>query len=43
MGLKVELKPTNAFIIGDCVITNCDQRTWLLIEGAGPILREKDI
>jgi flagellar protein FlbT len=43
MGLKVELKPGERIIIGDCVVTNADQRTRLLIEGAVPILREKDI
>jgi flagellar protein FlbT len=43
MALKVELKPGERVIIGDCVVTNDDQRTRLLIEGAAPILREKDI
>jgi flagellar biosynthesis repressor protein FlbT len=43
MALKVELKPGERVIIGDCVITNSDQRTRLLIEGETPILREKDI
>ena len=43
MALKVELKPGERVIIGECVITNHDQRTRLLIEGAAPILREKDI
>jgi flagellar biosynthesis repressor protein FlbT len=43
MALKVELKPGERVIIGDCVITNHDQRTRLLIEGSAPILREKDI
>lgn len=43
MGLKVELKPGERIIIGDCVVTNADQRTRLVIEGAVPILREKDI
>jgi flagellar protein FlbT len=43
MGLKVELKPGERIIIGDCVITNADQRTRFLIEGEAPILREKDI
>jgi flagellar protein FlbT len=43
MALKVELKPGERVIIGDCVVTNHDQRTRLLIEGAAPILREKDI
>jgi flagellar protein FlbT len=43
MALKVELKPGERIILGDCVITNDDQRTRLLIEGQIPILREKDI
>ena len=43
MGLKVELKPGERFILGDCLVTNGDQRTRLLIEGQTPILREKDI
>jgi flagellar biosynthesis repressor protein FlbT len=43
MALKVELKPGERIILGDCVITNDDQRTRLLIEGHVPILREKDI
>ena len=43
MSLKVELKPGERIIIGDCVVTNTDQRTRLLIDGQVPILREKDI
>jgi flagellar protein FlbT len=43
MALKVELKPGERFIIGDCVITNADQRSRLLIDGDVPILRERDI
>ena len=43
MALKVELKPNERILIGESVITNCDHRTWLVIEGASPILREKDI
>ena len=43
MALKVELKPGERILIGDCVVTNSDQRTRLLIDGAAPILREKDI
>jgi flagellar protein FlbT len=43
MSLKVELKPGERVIIGDCVVTNTDQRTRLLIDGQAPILREKDI
>lgn len=43
MGLKVELKPGERLILGDCLITNGEQRTRLLVEGQVPILREKDI
>ena len=43
MALKVELKPGERMIIGECVITNQNQRTRLVIEGQVPILREKDI
>ena len=43
MALMVELKPNERILIGECVITNCNQRSWLVIEGASPILREKDI
>jgi flagellar biosynthesis repressor protein FlbT len=43
VALKIELKPNERVILGDCVVTNHDQRTRLLIEGAVPILREKDI
>jgi flagellar biosynthesis repressor protein FlbT len=44
MTLKVELKPHERIIIGNCVVTNTDQRTRLLIDGDNiPILREKDI
>lgn len=43
MALKVELKPGERIIIGDCVITNADQRTRFLVEGTAPILREKAI
>jgi flagellar protein FlbT len=43
MGLKVELKPGERFILGESLVTNGDQRTRLLIEGQAPILREKDI
>jgi flagellar protein FlbT len=43
MSLKVELKPGERILIGECVITNADQRTRLLIDGQAPILREKDI
>ena len=43
MALKIELKPRERIILGDCVVTNDDQRTRLVIEGNAPILREKDI
>jgi flagellar protein FlbT len=43
MALKVELKPGERIILGNCVITNDAQRTRLLVEGQTPILREKDI
>ncbi|HEU4661695.1 MAG TPA: flagellar biosynthesis repressor FlbT [Pseudolabrys sp.] len=43
MALKVELKPGERILIGECVITNGNQRTRFLIDGAAPILREKDI
>ncbi|MBN8958380.1 MAG: flagellar biosynthesis repressor FlbT [Rhizobiales bacterium] len=43
MALKVELKPGERIILGECVVTNADQRTRLLIDGNVPILREKDI
>ena len=42
MALKVELKPNERIIIGNCVITNVDQRARLLIEGE-KIRRGKDI
>jgi flagellar biosynthesis repressor protein FlbT len=43
MTLKVELKPGERMILGECVVTNGPQRTRFTIEGAMPILREKDI
>jgi flagellar protein FlbT len=43
MALKVELKAGERILIGEAVVTNGDQRTRLLIEGAAPILRQKDI
>jgi flagellar protein FlbT len=43
MGLKVELKPGERLILGECLVTNGEQRTRLHIEGQAPILREKDI
>ena len=43
MALKVELKPGERIIVGECTVTNCGQRTRILIEGSTPVLREKDI
>lgn|SRR3954466_2842404 len=44
MALKVELRPHERIIVGNCVITNTDQRARFLIEGDNvPILRERDI
>ena len=43
MSLKVELKAGERLLIGNCVITNSDQRTKLFIDGSASILREKDI
>jgi flagellar protein FlbT len=44
MALKVELKPGERIILGECVVTNdATQRAHLVIEGSVPILREKDI
>jgi flagellar biosynthesis repressor protein FlbT len=43
MPLKVELKPGEKLLVGNCIITNSDQRTRLFIDGNAPILREKDI
>ena len=43
MALKIELKPNERVILGNCVVTNTEQRTRLVIEGSVPVLREKDI
>jgi flagellar protein FlbT len=43
VALKIELKPNERIILGDCQVTNHGYRTRLLIEGRVPILREKDI
>ena len=43
MPLKVELKPGERILIGECVITNSGHRTSFLVEGKVPIIREKDI
>lgn len=43
MALRIELKPGERILIGECIITNDDQRTRFLVDGKVPILREKDI
>jgi len=43
MALRIELKPGERILIGECVLTNHGQRADFLIEGSAPILREKDI
>ena len=43
MALRIELKPGERILIGDCVITNSNQRTRFLVDGRTTILREKDI
>jgi flagellar protein FlbT len=43
MALRIELKPGERILIGECILTNHDQRAQFLIDGSTPILREKDI
>lgn len=43
MPLKIELKPNERIILGDCILTNCGARTRVQIDGKVPILREKEI
>lgn len=43
MALKLELKPNERIMLGDCVVTNSGHRTRLTIDGSLPILREKEI
>ena len=43
MALVIDLKPSERIIVGTALITNDETRTRLHIEGAAPILREKDI
>jgi flagellar protein FlbT len=43
MPLKVELKPGERILIGECVITNGGHRAHFIIDGKAPIIREKDI
>jgi flagellar protein FlbT len=42
MPLRVELKPFERITIGDIVIINSSSRSSFLVDGAAPILREKD-
>ncbi len=42
MPLRVELKPFERIVIGDCVLINSDTRASFLIDGEAPVLREKD-
>ena len=42
MALKIELKPNERVMLGDCVVTNTPAHA-SVIEGTVPILREKDI
>lgn len=43
MALRIELKPGERILIGECIVTNDAQRSSFLIEGRVPVLREKDI
>jgi len=43
MALKIELKPNERLILGDCVVINAGQGARLTIEGMVAILPEKDI
>jgi flagellar protein FlbT len=43
VALKIELKPNERVMLGDCLITNQGRRTRLTIEGKVPILRETDV
>jgi flagellar protein FlbT len=43
MSLRIELRPRERILIGECVITNSDQRTRFVVDGRTPILREKNI
>ena len=42
MPLRVELKPFERLVIGDSIIINSGTRSCFLVDGATPILREKD-
>jgi flagellar protein FlbT len=43
MTLKIELKPREKVIIGECVLTNGSRRAEFSIDGTVAVLREKDI
>jgi flagellar protein FlbT len=43
MGLKIELKPHERFILGGAVVRNGGSRTELIIENNVPLLRGKNI
>jgi flagellar protein FlbT len=43
MALRIELRPGERILIGECILTNSATRASFLIEGKVPILREKDI
>jgi flagellar protein FlbT len=43
MSLKVQLKPGERILIGECVITNGGHRASFHVDGKTPIIREKDI
>lgn len=43
MALKIELKPGERILIGDCVLTSSNERIRFSLEGSLPVLREKDI
>jgi flagellar protein FlbT len=43
LALKIELKPDERILLGDCVVTNAGPRTRLKIEGQVRVLRERDI
>ncbi len=43
MPLKVELKPGERILIGECVITNAGHRAQCVIDGKVTIISKKDI
>jgi flagellar protein FlbT len=40
VALKIELKPNEQVMLGDCVVTNHDRRARLTIDGKVTILRD---